>query len=225
MMLLLCMPSLSQGSTTWLGEVKPISGKVTSSSDGLPLIGVTVAVEGTTSGTITDVDGNFTLEVDEGAVLIISYTGFKPQEIVVGSYDSYEIVLEPDVALLNEVVVIGYGTQKKSHLTGAVAKVDGADVAAIQANRVDDALGGKLAGVLIQNQDGAPGADPKIQIRAASSISGDSNPLIVVDGYPISGSLATVNPNDIESLEVLKDAASAAIYGSTRRKWSYSGYH
>ena len=90
----------------------------------------------------------------------------------------------------------------------------GADVAAIQANRVDDALAGKLAGVLIQNQDGEPGADPKIQIRAASSISGDSNPLIVVDGYPISGSLATVNPNDIESLEVLKDAASAAIYGS-----------
>ena len=88
------------------------------------------------------------------------------------------------------------------------------EVAAIQANRVDDALAGKLAGVLIQNQDGAPGADPKIQIRATSSITGDANPLIVVDGYPISGSLATVNPNDIESIEVLKDAASAAIYGS-----------
>ena len=82
------------------------------------------------------------------------------------------------------------------------------------ANRVDDAIAGKLAGVLIQNQDGAPGADPKIQIRAASSISGDSNPLIVVDGFPISGNLSTVNPNDIESIEVLKDAASAAIYGS-----------
>ena len=93
-------------------------------------------------------------------------------------------------------------------------KSRGSDVAAIQANRVDDALAGKLAGVLIQNQDGEPGADPKIQVRAASSISGASNPLIVVDGYPISGSLATVNPNDIESIEVLKDAASAAIYGS-----------
>ena len=99
-------------------------------------------------------------------------------------------------------------------MTGAVAKVQGGEIAAIQAQRVDEALGGKLSGVLIQNQDGAPGADPKIQIRAASSINGNSDPLIVVDGYPISGSLATVNPNDIESLEVLKDAASAAIYGS-----------
>ncbi|MEM6317847.1 MAG: SusC/RagA family TonB-linked outer membrane protein [Bacteroidota bacterium] len=115
---------------------------------------------------------------------------------------------------MDEVVVVGYGTRKKSHNTGAIAQIEGGDVAAIQAARVDDALAGKLPGVLIQNQDGAPGADPKIQIRAASSITGDANPLIVVDGYPISGSLATVNPNDIESLEVLKDAASAAIYGS-----------
>ncbi len=137
-------------------------------------------------------------------------------------------------------VVVGYGTRKKSHNTGAIAQIEGGDVAAIQASRVDEALAGKLSGVLIQNQDGAPGADPKIQIRAASSISGDSNPLIVVDGYPISGSLATVNPNDIESLEVLKDAASAAIYGSRgangvilvttksgdsgKAKFSYNGY-
>ena len=119
-----------------------------------------------------------------------------------------------DLNQLDEVVVIGYGTQKKSSVTGAVAKVGGEEIAAMQATRVDEALSGKLAGVLIQNQDGAPGADPKIQIRAASSISGDVGPLIVVDGFPISGSLATVNSNDIESLEVLKDAASAAIYGS-----------
>ena len=111
-------------------------------------------------------------------------------------------------------MVTGYGTRKKSHLTGAIAKLGGEDVAAIQATRADDALAGKLSGVLIQNQNGEPGADPKIQIRAASSISGDSNPLVVVDGYPISGSLVTVNPSDIESIEILKDAASAAIYGS-----------
>jgi TonB-linked SusC/RagA family outer membrane protein len=214
MVLLFCLPTLVQGSTNLTEEVKPITGIITSASDGLPLIGVTIAVQGTSSGTITDVDGNFSLDVEEGAVLVISYTGFQPQEVVVGSETTYNIVMQVDVALLDEVVVIGYGSLKKSHVTGAVAKVEGADVAAIQANRVDDALAGKLAGVLIQNQDGAPGADPKIQIRAASSISGDSNPLIVVDGYPISGSLATVNPNDIESLEVLKDAASAAIYGS-----------
>ncbi len=110
--------------------------------------------------------------------------------------------------------MVGYGTRKRSHNTGAISKLAGKDVAGIQAPRVDDALAGKLSGVLIQNQSGEPGADPKIQIRAASSVTGDSGPLIVVDGYPISGNLATVNPNDIQSLEVLKDAASAAIYGS-----------
>lgn len=214
MVLLLSLPMLSLGNTTWTEEVKPISGTVTGASDGLPLIGVTVSVKGTTSGTITDIDGKYTLEVDEGAVLVFSYTGYKSQEIAVGAASTYDIVMSTDISLLDEVVVVGYGTRKKSHNTGAIAQVGGKDIAGIQANRVDDALAGKLPGVLIQNQDGSPGADPKIQIRAASSISGTSNPLIVVDGYPISGSLATVNPNDIESLEVLKDAASAAIYGS-----------
>ena len=214
MALLLCLPFLSQANTNWAEEVKPITGKVTSAADGEPLIGVTVSVKGTSSGTTTDLDGNFTIDVEDGTVLIFSYTGFESQEVVVGPDANYNILLKTDSQLLDEVVVVGYGTRKKSHNTGAIAQVGGTDIAAIQANRVDDALAGKLAGVLIQNQDGAPGADPKIQIRAASSISGDSNPLIVVDGYPISGSLATINPNDIESLEVLKDAASAAIYGS-----------
>lgn len=191
-----------------------ITGTVTSGEDGLPLIGVTVTIKGTSTGTITDIDGTWSLEAEEGTVLVFTYTGFKAQELTVGSATTYDIVLTGDVTLLDEIVVVGYGTRKKSHNTGAIAQVGGADIAAVQANRVDDALAGKLAGVLIQNQSGEPGADPKIQIRAASSLSGDSDPLIVVDGYPISGSLATVNPNDIESMEVLKDAASAAIYGS-----------
>ncbi|MFK7936379.1 MAG: SusC/RagA family TonB-linked outer membrane protein, partial [Saprospiraceae bacterium] len=141
-------------------------------------------------------------------------TGYKTVEVPVNGQSTIDLSMTSDVSILDEVVVVGYGTRKKSHNTGAIAQVGGEDIAALQVARVDDALAGKLPGVLIQNQDGAPGADPKIQIRAASSISGASNPLIVVDGYPISGSLATVNPNDIESLEVLKDAASAAIYGS-----------
>ena len=194
--------------------VKEITGTVTSAEDNFPLIGVSVIVKGTSSGTVTDVDGKFTLNVDPGTVLVFSYTGFASQEVTVGARSNYDVVMLTDAELLEEVVVVGYGTRKKSHNTGAIAQVGGAEVAAVQASRVDEALAGKLSGVLIQNQDGAPGADPKIQIRAASSISGDSNPLIVVDGYPISGSLATVNPNDIQSLEVLKDAASAAIYGS-----------
>jgi len=191
-----------------------LSGTVVSKSDNSPIPGVNVLIAGTTDGTTTDFDGNFTMEVKNGDVLQFSYVGFETQSITISGQTSLNVVLEEDLNQLDEVVVVGYGTRKKSHLTGAVAKIGGDDIAELQVARVDDALAGKLPGVLIQNQSGEPGADPKIQIRAASSISGDSSPLIVVDGYPISGSLATVNPNDIQSLEVLKDAASAAIYGS-----------
>jgi len=163
---------------------------------------------------LADLDGSFSIEAQPSDVLVISYLGFSTVEVEVGNQTDFSIVISEDAFALSEVIVTGYGSRKLSHNTGAIAQVKGRDIAAIQANRVDDALAGKLSGVLIQNQDGEPGADPRIQIRAASSISGDSNPLIVVDGYPISGSLATVNPNDIESLEILKDAASAAIYGS-----------
>ena len=195
--------------------VLQITGTVTDAEDGTPLTGVSVLVRGTSSGTVSDLDGKYTVSANVGDVLIFSYTGYASQEMTVGSERTvYNVELVSSAELLDEVVVVGYGTRKVSHNTGAIAQVGGNEIATIQAARVDDALAGKLSGVLIQNQNGAPGADPKIQIRAASSISGDANPLIVVDGYPISGSLATVNPNDIESLEVLKDAASAAIYGS-----------
>ncbi len=190
-----------------------VSGTVTDAAN-IPIPGATVIVVNTTRGTSADFDGNYSIEVAPGETLRFSYVGFTTQSVEITGQQTLNIALQEDTAQLDEVVVIGYGTRKKSSLTGAVAKVEGSDIAAIQSTRVDDALGGKLSGVLIQQQDGAPGADPKIQVRAASSINGNSNPLIVVDGYPISGSLATVNPNDIESLEVLKDAASAAIYGS-----------
>jgi len=190
-----------------------LSGTVTD-EENMPLPGVSVLIVNSSRGTATDFDGKFQIEVSSGDVLQFTYLGYSTQSITITNQTKLDVVLVEDAAQLDEVVVVGYGTRKKSHLTGAVSQIGGEDVAAIQAARVDEALAGKLPGVLIQNQDGAPGADPKIQIRAASSISGDSNPLIVVDGYPISGSLATVNPNDIESLEVLKDAASAAIYGS-----------
>lgn len=212
-MVLLGLPSDVLATSTE-GTLATITGTVTSAEDGLPLIGATVAVKNSTTGTSTDADGKYSINAEPSDVLVFSYTGMLAKEVTVGEQTTINVVLSTDSEVLDEIVVVGYGTRKKSHNTGAIAQVGGADIATIQANRVDDALAGKLAGVLIQNQDGAPGADPKIQIRAASSISGDSDPLIVVDGYPISGSLATVNPNDIESLEVLKDAASAAIYGS-----------
>jgi len=210
--LILMMILLFSGSL-FAQNARTLTGTV-SSSDNIGIIGANVLIEGTNRGTITDIDGSYQIEVNSGDVLQFSYLGYSTESIVITDQSSLNISMLEDANQLDEVVVTGYGTRKKSHNTGAISQVKGSDVAAIQASRVDDALAGKLSGVLIQNQDGAPGSDPKIQIRAASSISGDSNPLIVVDGYPISGSLATVNPNDIESIEILKDAASAAIYGS-----------
>ncbi len=199
--------------TLFAQDVYQLSGTVTDEAN-VPIPGVNVVILNTTRGTATDFDGLFQIEIANGEELQFSYLGYVTQVIAITGQTELNVILAEDAAQLEEVVVVGYGTRKKSHLTGAVSQVGGEDVAAVQTARVDDALAGKLPGVLIQNQDGSPGADPKIQIRAASSISGESSPLIVVDGFPISGSLATVNPNDIQSLEVLKDAASAAIYGS-----------
>ncbi len=191
-----------------------VKGTVTSQADNEVLPGVTVIIQGTTRGTETDFDGNFSIEVKMGDILAFSYLGYAQKIVTITNQKTINVSLAEDASELDEIVVVGYGTRKRSQISGAVAKIGGEDVANVQVARVDDALAGKLSGVLIQNQDGSPGAAPKIQIRAASSISGASNPLIVVDGYPISGGLETINPNDIESLEILKDAASAAIYGS-----------
>ncbi|MGB5418776.1 SusC/RagA family TonB-linked outer membrane protein [Algibacter sp.] len=190
-----------------------LSGTVTDASS-MPVPGVNVIVANTSRGSATDFDGKFQIDVKSGDVLQFSYIGYVSQSIKITNQTTLNVVLTEDAAQLDEVVVVGYGTRKKSHLTGAIAKIGGDDVAAVQAARVDEALAGKLAGVNIQNQSGEPGADLKVQIRTGSSLSSNSDPLIVVDGFPISGNLATVNPNDIESMEVLKDAASAAIYGS-----------
>ncbi|WP_055443932.1 SusC/RagA family TonB-linked outer membrane protein [Lacinutrix himadriensis] len=206
-LLFMCISAFAQEKVT-------ITGVVVDAEDNMPLPSVNVIIVGTSTGTSTDFDGNYQIQVKKGEILQFSYIGYISQNVTIDGQSTIDISLAADANNLDEVVVVGYGTRKKSHLTGSISSIGGEDVAAVQATRVDEALAGKLPGVLIQNQDGSPGAAPKIQIRAASSISGNSNPLIVVDGYPISGGLETVNPNDIESLEILKDAASAAIYGS-----------
>ncbi|WP_228054846.1 SusC/RagA family TonB-linked outer membrane protein [Kordia antarctica] len=206
-MLLFCVTMYAQESFT-------LKGKVVATSDSQPVPGVNVLNVKTSKGTATDFDGLYQIVVTQGDVLQFSSIGFVTKTVTITDQKTLNVSLEDDASALDEVVIVGYGTRKKSHLTGSVAQIKGKDVAAVQATRVDEALAGKLSGVLIQNTSGEPGADLKIQVRAASSISGDSSPLIVVDGFPISGNLATVNPNDIESLEVLKDAASSAIYGS-----------
>ncbi|MFB9055472.1 SusC/RagA family TonB-linked outer membrane protein [Mariniflexile ostreae] len=190
-----------------------LSGTVKDEAN-MPIPGVNVIIANTSKGTATDFDGQFQLDVKKGDVLQFSYLGYIKQSITITDQTTLSVVMAEDAAKLEEVVVVGYGTRKKSHLTGAIAKIGGEEVASVQVARVDEALAGKLPGVIIQNQSGEPGSDLKIQIRSGSSLSSNSDPLIVVDGFPISGNLATVNPNDIESLEVLKDAASAAIYGS-----------
>jgi TonB-linked SusC/RagA family outer membrane protein len=193
-----------------------ISGTV-SDKDGMPLPGANIVEKGTGNGTQTDFDGRFTIILsDEQATLVVSYIGFSSKEISVNGQSNLSITLNEDTAGLDEVVLVGYGTAKKSDLTSAIASVKGEDLVNRVTTRVDQALQGQLSGVTVQQSSGIPGAAPRIQVRGVGSISGGNNPLYVIDGFVTESAdlLSTINPNDIESIEVLKDAASAAIYGS-----------
>lgn len=191
-----------------------VSGIVTT-ENGDPLIGVSVVVKGTSNGVITGIQGDYSLKnVPGNATLTFSYIGFTAIEVAVNSQKQINVVLKEDVLNLEELVVIGYGVQKKSHLTGSIAKVNTSGMGDIPVSRLDQALQGKVAGLNIQNTTSEAGVAPTIRIRGMGSISASTSPLIVVDGYPISGGLEMVNSSDVESIEILKDAASAAIYGS-----------
>ncbi|SOE21567.1 TonB-linked outer membrane protein, SusC/RagA family [Spirosomataceae bacterium TFI 002] len=201
--------------TNSFGQNKTVSGKVTASEDNSALPGVSVLIKGTTTGTVSGVNGNYTLNVPENASLVFSFIGYEDKVVAVGGQSTINIVMQQDAALLEEVVVIGYGTMKKSHSTGAISKVLNDDLDQIAVARVDDALIGQVSGVNIQATDGEAGAAPTITIRGVGSLSGDSQPLVVVDGVIVSSDfLGSLNMNDIESFEVLKDAASSSIYGS-----------
>ena len=180
-----------------------------------PIIGASVVVKGTSSGVVTDFDGNFTIEANPEDVLTVSYIGYTPSEITVGDQTQFNLVLETDNEL-DEVVVIGYGTQRKSDLTGSVSSISAEDVATLPVSRVDQALQGRAAGVQVTQTSGAPGAGTAIRIRGGNSISGSNEPLWVIDGIVVGTSfnLNNINANDIKSIEVLKDASSIAIYGS-----------
>jgi TonB-linked SusC/RagA family outer membrane protein len=191
---------------------KQITGTVTDER-GDPVIGANVIEKGTTNGVITDINGNFSLSVTENAILEISYIGYNKQEVSTRNKTNPSIILTEDSKTLEEVIVIGYGAVKKSSLTGAVSKMDGEAIADRILARAETALQGTLAGVAVRTISGEPGEDMQIRVRGAASINANSDPLYVVDGTPMN-TLSGVNPSDISSIEVLKDAASAAIYGS-----------
>ena len=192
---------------------KTISGIVSDESGPLP--GVSVIEKGTTNGTVSDFDGAYTLLVtDENAIIVFTYLGFLTQEVSAGNSDSIDIQLQEDVQGLEEVVVTGYGTQKKATLTGSIATIGGESLEKSSSPNLGTALAGKVAGVLIDTGNGAPGSDnPAIRVRGTNTFN-NSSALVVIDGIPNrAGGLSRINPADIESISVLKDA-SAAIYGA-----------
>lgn len=187
-----------------------VSGIVTSADDGLSIPGVSVIIKGTSLGTTTDFDGRYNIAVNKGQTLIFSFVGMTPQEILVSSA-VHNIVLESSSVDMDEVVVVGYGTQKKSDLTGAVSSVKAEDLEKTPSSNPVNALQGRVAGVTITKFGGAPGAGSSITIRGIGTV-GNNEPLYIIDGLP--GSMSLLNPDDIASFEILKDGAAAAIYGS-----------
>lgn len=193
---------------------KAITGKIID-EQGEPIIGVNIVEKGTSNGTVTDVEGNFSLKVSSNAILQISYIGYLAQEIPTDRRNSFSIVLIEDTKTLEELVVIGYGMVKKSDLTGSVSSVKAEDINAFATSNVLQALQGRSSGVMVKQNSGSPGGAVSVRIRGTNSIQGSNEPLYVIDGFPSSSSNPTVLDNsNIESLEILKDASAVAIYGS-----------
>ncbi|GAL68006.1 TonB-dependent receptor [Jejuia pallidilutea] len=196
---------------------KTIKGVVVSVADNFPIPGVNVIVVGTTNGTTTDFDGNYEIKAKSGDVLQFSYVGYTTKTVIVGEQLTIDVSLKEDIAQLDEVVVIGYGDQKQKNVTSALTKIDSEEIQDIAVARVEDALQGRVAGLRIQTVASEAGGDPKITLRGPGSITGSSSPLIVVDGVVLGTDadiLSSIDNNDIESISVLKDASSVAIYGS-----------
>lgn len=234
------------GVITGMAQEVKLTGSVIGANDGAPLIGATVKVAETGAAAITDADGAFTLDVKQGQTIVVTYIGYTTEKVKVGGKTKITIYMKEDYSALDEVVVVGYGTMKRSDLTGSVVSVSAEDIKKSVSTSLDQALQGRAAGVQVTQNSGAPGGGISVSIRGTNSLSGNE-PLYVVDGVPISGqadgntnALSAINPADIVSMEVLKDASATAIYGSrasngvvmitTRRgeagrtKISYEGY-
>ena len=231
---------------SFVAAQQSVSGTVADSA-GVPLPGVNVVIKGTNTGASTDFDGNFTIDAADTDVLIFSFVGFKDQEATIGDNTSFSILLEEEASFLDEIIVTGYGTQTRREVTASIVRVDAEDIARIATSSSIDAIKGQVAGVDIQSAGGRPGQSPVVRIRGRRSLSASNDPLYVVDGIPVTssvagGAIADIAPQDIQSMEILKDAAATAIYGSrgangviiitTKRgkggqktQVSYSGYY
>lgn len=202
---------------TLIEELQTTITGVISDENGTPLPGASVVVKGTTTGAVADFDGNYSIQAASNATLVFSYVGYARMEVAVNGRTTISVSLSPDSSLLDEVVVVGYGTQKKGEVTGAIESVTAEQLSIVQVSSTIDAIKGQIAGVDVQSTGGRPGQTPTVRIRGRRSISASNDPLYVVDGIPLidgAESMADINPDDIASMQVLKDAAATAVYGS-----------
>ena len=198
---------IAQQSSTIKGVVKDQKGE--------PLIGVSIVVKGTTNGTASDFDGNFTLDVPDNSTLVFSFIGFKPQEVRYTGQKTLNIVLAEDSETLDEVVVVGYGSQKKGEITSSVTSVKASDFNKAPVVNPMQLVEGRVAGLTVSRGSTDPNGEVKVQMRGASSLKGSNEPLVIIDGMP--GNMTSLNaiaPEDIEAIDVLKDGSAAAIYGT-----------
>ncbi|HEV9037608.1 MAG TPA: SusC/RagA family TonB-linked outer membrane protein, partial [Puia sp.] len=212
---LLVILSLVCFSGAVFGQSRQITGKVVGNESDSAIVGATVSVKGSKIGTTTGQDGTFTLSVPANATLIVSYVGFTPQEIRIGTQSSFNVRLAPENQSIQQVVVIGYGTQKRKDLTGAISSVSAEQIEKVPTPTLEQAMQGRAAGVQITQNDASPGGNINVLIRGIGSLANNGNsPLYVVDGYPLeTGGINNINPNDIATIDILKDASATAIYG------------
>jgi TonB-linked SusC/RagA family outer membrane protein len=207
LMLMFCISAMS------FGQTQSVKGVVT--SEGEPVPGALVLIKGTQKGTVTDIDGNFSMEAASGDVLVVSFVGYSTKEVpVVGGQTTYNVTLDLSTSDLSEVVVVGYGSQIKKEVTGAIQSIGGAELRDMPVSTIAQKLQGRLAGVQINQTTGQPGRGMQVRIRGQLSVSGGSEPLYVVDGFPITGDINSINPDEIDDISILKDAASTSLYGS-----------
>src|SRR5690554_6643857 len=190
-----------------------ISGTVVSADDGKPLPGVSVTLKGTSTGAVTGAAGEFNLKLPSSeGTLVFSFIGFQPKEVPVEGRNEINVALDSDLSALDEVVVVGFGTQSRRTITSAITKIGGEEIQDIPISTIGEGLKGKVAGARVYQSNNSPGADAVFRIRGGSSINKSNDPLVLVDG--VERAFSGINPNDVESIEILKDAASTAIYGS-----------